>query len=199
MTLGTQAAFGTPQAEIRGSNTRISVSSPPPQPFPASGSFPVSQLFASGDQRIGASASALRAGGEKGQEGNEMDGWHHQHNGHAPEKTPGAGEGQGSLTCCRRWGLRVRHTQQLNSDHHPLQVSAALPQWPDPQEASVRLLGQMVRWRRAGKEAGGTDGSCLQAWLLGNGGSIGPVSHFNRNARKPVCGWVLIPTRSFTL
>ena len=29
-----------------------------PQSFPASGSFPVSQLFPSGDQRIGASASA---------------------------------------------------------------------------------------------------------------------------------------------
>ena len=29
-----------------------------PQPFPASGSFPVIQLFASGGQRIGASASA---------------------------------------------------------------------------------------------------------------------------------------------
>ena len=29
-----------------------------PQPFPTSGSFPVSQLFASGDQNIGASASA---------------------------------------------------------------------------------------------------------------------------------------------
>ena len=29
-----------------------------PQSFPASGSFPMSQLFASGDQRIGASASA---------------------------------------------------------------------------------------------------------------------------------------------
>ena len=30
-----------------------------PQSFPASGSFPMSQLFASGGQRIGASASAL--------------------------------------------------------------------------------------------------------------------------------------------
>ena len=103
--LGTQAAFGTPQAEIRGNDTRISVSLPPPQPFPASGSFPVSQLFASGGQRIGASASAQRAGGEKGQEGNGMDGWHPQHNGCAPEQTPGAGEGQGSLMWCRRWGL----------------------------------------------------------------------------------------------
>ena len=30
-----------------------------PQPFPASGSFPMSQLFSSGDQSIGASASVL--------------------------------------------------------------------------------------------------------------------------------------------
>jgi len=69
----------------------------------------VSQLFASGGQSIGASASALRAGREKGRERNEMDGWHHQHNRHAPEQTPGDAEGQGSLTCCSPWDLRVRY------------------------------------------------------------------------------------------
>ena len=34
----------------------------------------------------------------------EMVGWHHQLNGHEFEKTPGDGEGQGSLASCRPWG-----------------------------------------------------------------------------------------------
>ena len=33
--------------------------------------------------------------------------WHHQLNGHEPEQTPGGSEGQGSLTCCSPWGLKV--------------------------------------------------------------------------------------------
>ena len=36
----------------------------------------------------------------------EMVGWHHQHNGHEPEQTPGDGEGQGGLVCCSPWGNR---------------------------------------------------------------------------------------------
>ena len=49
------------------------------------------------------------AGKDWGQEGrgiteNEMVGWHHWHNGHESEQTPGDGEGQGSLACCNSWG-----------------------------------------------------------------------------------------------
>ena len=33
-----------------------------------------------------------------------MVGWHHQHNGHEFEKTPGDSEGQGSLVHCIPWG-----------------------------------------------------------------------------------------------
>ena len=36
----------------------------------------------------------------------EMVGWHHQHNGHEFEQTPGNSEGQGSLMCLRLWGLK---------------------------------------------------------------------------------------------
>ena len=36
----------------------------------------------------------------------EMAGWHHQFNGHELGKTPGNGEGQGSLVCCTPWGLK---------------------------------------------------------------------------------------------
>ena len=35
--------------------------------------------------------------------------WHHQFNGHEFEQALGDGEGQGSLTCCSPWGLRVGH------------------------------------------------------------------------------------------
>ena len=34
----------------------------------------------------------------------EMVGWHHQLNGHESEQTPGDGEGQGSLACCKPMG-----------------------------------------------------------------------------------------------
>ena len=34
---------------------------------------------------------------------NEMIVWQHQLNGHEFEKTPGGGEGQGSLACCGLW------------------------------------------------------------------------------------------------
>ena len=39
----------------------------------------------------------------------EMDGWHHQLNGHESESIPRVGDGQGSLECCSPWGDRVRH------------------------------------------------------------------------------------------
>ena len=39
----------------------------------------------------------------------EMVGGHHLFNGHKFEQAPGDGEGQGSLACYSRWGLRVGH------------------------------------------------------------------------------------------
>ena len=44
---------------------------------------------------------------EKGMIGEEMDGWHHQLEGHEFEQAPRDGEGQGSLVCCSPWGHRV--------------------------------------------------------------------------------------------
>ena len=46
---------------------------------------------------------------KKGVTEDGMVGWHHQLNGHEFEKTPGDGEGQGSLMCCSSWGHRVGH------------------------------------------------------------------------------------------
>ena len=36
----------------------------------------------------------------------EMVGWHHPHNEHEFEQTPGNSEGQGSLGCCSPWGCK---------------------------------------------------------------------------------------------
>ena len=36
----------------------------------------------------------------------EMVGWHDRLNGHEFEKTPGVGNGQGSLVCCSPWGCK---------------------------------------------------------------------------------------------
>ena len=40
----------------------------------------------------------------------EIVGWHHQLNGHEFEQAPGDSEGQGSLACCRPWGVSKSHT-----------------------------------------------------------------------------------------
>ena len=39
-----------------------------------------------------------------------MVGWHHQFNGHEPEKTLGDTEGQESLGCCSPWGHKESDT-----------------------------------------------------------------------------------------
>ena len=46
---------------------------------------------------------------EKGTTENEIVGWHHWHNAHEFEQTPGDSEGQGGLGCCSSCGLRVGH------------------------------------------------------------------------------------------
>ena len=43
----------------------------------------------------------------------EMDGWHHQLDGHEFERTPGVGDGQGGLTCCDSWGHKESNTIEL--------------------------------------------------------------------------------------
>ena len=43
---------------------------------------------------------------EKGTTEDEMDGWHHQLDGHEFEQALGVGDGQGSLTCYSPWGRK---------------------------------------------------------------------------------------------
>ena len=49
---------------------------------------------------------------EKGTTENEMAGWHHGLNGHEPESTPGAGDGQGGLACCSPGGCKESDTAE---------------------------------------------------------------------------------------
>ena len=52
---------------------------------------------------------------EKGTTEDEMVGWHHQHNGHGFEWTPGVGDGQGGLAYCDSWGHKESDTtERLN-------------------------------------------------------------------------------------
>ena len=52
---------------------------------------------------------------EKGMTEAEMVGWHHRHDGHEFEYSPGIGDGQGSLVCCSLWCCKELDTaEQLN-------------------------------------------------------------------------------------
>ena len=42
----------------------------------------------------------------------EMVGWHHLLDGHEFEQTPGGGDGQGRLACCRPWGGKELDTTE---------------------------------------------------------------------------------------
>ena len=51
----------------------------------------------------------------RGQQEDEMVGWHHQLDGHEVEQALGVGDGQGSLACCSPWGHRESDTtERLN-------------------------------------------------------------------------------------
>ena len=55
---------------------------------------------------------------EKGTTEDEMDGWHHQLDGHEFEQIPGDSEGQGSLVCCR--SQKVGHDLVTEQQQHNL-------------------------------------------------------------------------------
>ena len=63
---------------------------------------------------IGKACDAGRDWGqeEKGTTENEMDGWHHQLNGHEFGWTLGVGDGQGGLACCDSWGCKELDTTE---------------------------------------------------------------------------------------
>ena len=54
---------------------------------------------------------------KKGTIEDEMVGWHHWLDGHEFEQTPGVGDRQGGLACCKTWGYKESNmTKQLNWD-----------------------------------------------------------------------------------
>ena len=56
--------------------------------------------------------------GGKGMTADEMVGWHHRLNRYESERTPGDGEGQGSLTWCSPWSCQEWDTtEQLNNNN----------------------------------------------------------------------------------
>ena len=50
----------------------------------------------------------------RGQQKDEMAGWHHGLNGSESDLTPGDGDGQGGLACCDSWGRKESDTTELN-------------------------------------------------------------------------------------
>ena len=45
-----------------------------------------------------------------------MAGWHHRFDGREFKQDPGDGDGQGSLACCRPWGLKESDmTERMNN------------------------------------------------------------------------------------
>ena len=53
----------------------------------------------------------------EGRTEDEIDGWCHRLKGHEFEQARGFGDGQGSLACCRPWGLKdLEMTEQLNNN-----------------------------------------------------------------------------------
>ena len=76
-----------------------------PQSFPASESFPVSQLFAWGGQSTGVSALAsFLPKKSQGCSPSEWIRWHHWLSRHEFEQTPGDSAGKRSLAYCNPWG-----------------------------------------------------------------------------------------------
>ena len=84
---------------------------------------------------------------EKGMIDNEMVGWHHWLNGH---ETPGVGDGQGGLACCRVHGVTKRRTRLSD-------WSKVKTMWPH---------GLYSPWNSPGQNTGVVSHSLLQGIFL---------------------------------
>ena len=79
----------------------------------------------------------------KGTTEDEMVGWHHQLNGHGFGWTPGVGDGQGGLKCCRSWSRKESDTTEwLNWTKLRLLVAQTVKNLPALQEIQLQFLGR---------------------------------------------------------
>ena len=86
---------------------------------------------------IGKDSDAGRDWGqeEKGTTEDEMAGWHHRHDRHEFEWTPGVGDEQGGLVCCDTWGRKESDTTEwLN--------------WTELKKNNSLYLLQLWPWRK---------------------------------------------------
>ena len=61
----------------------------------------------------------------------EIDGWHHQLNGHEFEQASRVGDEQESLACCSPWSQKESDmTELLNNDNVDVYVCVCLPVHP---------------------------------------------------------------------
>ena len=75
-----------------------------------------------------------------------MVGWHHWHNGHHFEQTPGDSEGQGNLVCCSPWGREELDTTEWLHFHFSLHAL----------EKEMATHSSVLAWRIPGtREPGG--------------------------------------------
>ena len=60
----------------------------------------------------------------------EIVGWHHQLDGHEFGWTPGAGDGQGGLSCCSPWGCKESDmTERLNWTERTFRIRTVWESW----------------------------------------------------------------------
>ena len=102
---------------------------------------------------------------EKGTSEDEMVGWPHWLDGHEFEQAPGAGDGQGGLSCCSPWGHKESETTEQLSDW-----TSWLTDW----EARASPVAQRVKNLPAMQET--------QVWSLGwedspGGGNGNPLQY----------------------
>ena len=94
-----------------------------------------------------------------------MVGWHRL-DGHEFEKTPGAGDGQGSLPCCGSCGHKESDTTERLNCYSPVaQMAKHLPavretrvqslDWEDSLEGEMATHSSILVWRIQGTEEPG--------------------------------------------
>ena len=87
----------------------------------------------------------LGAGGEGATE-DDMVGWHHGHNGHEFERTPGDAGGRGSRACCSARGCKeLEATEQSNNSNIPGRWSSRFHS-SLPNQALTSLATQSLQW-----------------------------------------------------